>query len=187
MDLTVERIVELRRALKAIMKAHPDEGFSMRLSGGEAKQELMEILDLAEKTLKARDNRSIDYFDLKKMRDETYRPTTRDMRKLLTAYEAMSQFCAVVMTERDHAQQVEVPDALEQRDRAVAVVRTLFEPACVVCECLLEGPLDLGATEPPHCIDCNVPDEEVVIWENETKPELCRAISIVLGKDTIDP
>lgn len=99
--------------------------------------------------------------------------------QMLRELRALRAFLDVVTRERDHAQLVEVPDALDQRDNVLELLREITRPVCVDCECLLTGVVDLDSDSPPHCEHCNVEHEDMVKWENETQPKLLRRIEEV--------
>lgn len=170
---------------KMIDEAHDRARQELRKLGLPLPEPLGEIFDLAKQMLLIQGKRVVSHVDLHRIRkdlDDSRVVSPGDVRSLLVAYEAQTQFCEVLMAERDHARFVEAADAFEQRDAAVSLVKDLFEPSCVVCGNLLEGLVDVESTEPPHCFDCHVPDEEVIRWENETKPSLRRRIDTVKGE-----
>jgi hypothetical protein len=77
-------------------------------------------------------------------------------------------------------------DAIEARaNNALELLREITRPVCVDCECLLTGVVDLDSDSPPHCEYCNVEHEDVVKWENETRPKLLRRIEEVLANKKV--
>ena len=101
---------------------------------------------------------------------------------LLLELQASSRLLELVTYERDFAQLVEVPDALDKQEELRQLLRDIARPVCVVCDCLLVGLVDVEADRPPHCQDCWVEDDQDITWENETRPYLKRRIESALAE-----
>lgn len=122
--------------------------------------------------------------DLKRVRRELdecdFAQTDKLARAMLIELDATRDFLRVVTRERDHAQLVEVPDANDQRDDALELLRDVTRPICCDCGCMLTGVVDLDSDKPPHCTDCSVEHDQEVEWQNETRPGLLRRIDAAL-------